>query len=79
MVTINPYLGVTKKPGYKKKQVNEFNRVHMRRYGININKKKEKALIKWLEDNKPYQTAIKRLIREQIAREKEERKKEKRL
>lgn len=70
MVTINPYLGVSKKQGYKKNQVNEFNRVHMRRYGININKKTEKALIKWLEANKPYQTAIKRLIREQIAREK---------
>ena len=70
MVTINPYLGVSKKPGYKKRQVNEFNCTHMRRYGININKKTERAIIKWLEDNKPYQTAIKRLIREQIAREK---------
>ena len=70
MATINPYLGVSKKPGYKKKQVNEFNRTHMRRYGININKKKERSLINWLENNKPYQTAIKRLIREEIAREK---------
>ena len=75
MVTINPYLGVSKKPGYKKKQVNEFNRTHMRRYGININKRTEKKIIKWLEENKPYQTAIKRLILEQINREKELKKK----
>ena len=70
MVTINPYLGVSKVKGYKKRQVNEFNRTHMRRYGINMNKKTDRALIKWLEENKPYQSAIKRLIREQIKREK---------
>ena len=70
MVTLNPYLGVSKKPGYKKKQVNEFNRTHMRRYGINLNKRTERALINWLEANKPYQTSIKRLIKEEIAREK---------
>ena len=75
MVTINPYLGVSKKEGYKKRQVNEFNRTHMRRYGININKKTERSIVKWLEENKPYQTAIKRLIREQIAREKAQKKK----
>lgn len=75
MVTINPYLGVSKEPGYKKKQVNEFNKLHMRRYGININKKTEKHLIKWLEENKPYQTAIKQLIQDQIDREKKEKKK----
>ena len=78
MATINPYLGVSKKPGYKKDQVNEFNRTHMRRYGLNLNKRKERALINWLENNKPYQTAIKRLIREEIAREKEKLKAEKR-
>ena len=70
MVTINPYLGVSKRPGYKKDQVNEFNKTHMRRYCLNMNKKTEKQLIQWLEENKPYQTAIKRLIREQMAREK---------
>lgn len=75
MVTINPYLGVSKKPGYKKKQVNDYNKIHMRRFGLNMNKKKERALIKWLEENKPYQTAIKKLIREQIKREKEQKKK----
>ena len=41
----------------------------MRRYGLNVNKRKEKAIIKWLEENKPYQTAIKRLIKEEIKRE----------
>ena len=70
MVTINPYLGVTKQEGYKKRQVNEFNRTHMRRFSLNFNKRTERSLIKWLEENKPYQTAIKRLIREQIARDK---------
>ena len=69
MVTINPYLGVSKRPGYKKEQVNEFNRTHMRRFSLNMNKETEKNLILWLEENKPYQTAIKRLIREQIDRE----------
>ena len=70
MVTIHPYLGVSKKEGYKKRQVNEYNRTHMKQYNLHMNKRKERALIKWLEDNRPYQTAIKRLIREQIAREK---------
>lgn len=74
MVTINPNLGISKLKGYKKRQVNEFNKTHMRRYGLHLNKKKDRALIKWLETNKPYQTAIKRLIREEIEREKKEKK-----
>ena len=46
----------------------------MHRYHLNVNVRRERAIIKWLEDNKPYQTAIKRLIREEIAREKKAKK-----
>lgn len=70
MVTINPYLGVSKKPGYKKKQVNAYNSVNMKQYHLNINRYTEKELLKWMEANRPYQAALKRLIREEIAREK---------
>ena len=75
MVTINPYLGVTKQEGYNKRKANEVNRIHMRRFSLNFNKRTERSLIKWMDENKPYQTAIKRLIREQIAREKLEKNK----
>lgn len=70
MATLHPYFGLSKKKGYRKTQANEYNATHMRRYGINVNKKREKKIIKWLEANKPYQSAIKRLILEQIEREK---------
>ena len=76
MVTINPYLGVSKKPGYNKRKANEYNKKHMRRYGLNFNIRKERALINWLEENSPYQTAIKRLIRKEIIRESRRKKKE---
>ena len=75
MVTINPFYGVSKKEGYNKKRVNEYNRVHQRRYGLNLHKKYDRVLIKWLEENKPYQETIKRLIREEIIRERKERRK----
>ena len=77
MVTINPYLGVSKTEGYDKDRVNAYNRVHQKRYGLHLHKKYDRALIKWLEENRPYQSAIKRLMREQIKREKLERLKKK--
>ena len=70
MATLHPYLGVSKEEGYNTRKANEFNRTKMRRYGLHINKKTEKDIIDWLEKNKPYQTAIKGLIRKQIAKEK---------
>ena len=72
MATIRPYLGVSKIEGYNKRRVNAYNRTHMRRYSLNVNKKKERAIIRWLEENKPYQNAIKRLICEEIKRKKKE-------
>lgn len=75
MVTINPYLGYSKVKGYKKRKANEYNSKRMKRYGINVNIKRERSIVRWLEENKPYQTAIKRLIREEITKEKKEKKK----
>lgn len=69
MATLHPYLGVSKEKGYNTRISNEFSKTKTRRYGLHINKKTEKDIIKWLEDNKPYQTAIKRLIKDQIERE----------
>lgn len=74
MVTINPYLGYSKVEGYYKKKANEYNKKRMHRIHINVNVRKERSIMKWLEDNKPYQTAIKRLIKEEIAREKKAKK-----
>ena len=70
MATLHPYLGVSKEEGYNTRKSNEFSRTKTRRYGLHINRKTEKDIIAWLEENKPYQTAIKRLIKEQIAKEK---------
>lgn len=66
MVTINPYLGVSKQKGYKVRMDMEYNRTHIRRYAISLNKRTDKEIIRWLEKHKPYQTAIKNLILEQI-------------
>lgn len=54
---------------------NAYERKHKKSYRLTVNKKYEREIIKWLEANRPYQTAIKRLIREEIAREKERKKK----
>ncbi len=70
MATLHPYLGVSKKKGYATKAVNKCNKENQRRYALNLHKKNDRALIKWLESNKPYQTTLKKLIREEMAREK---------
>ena len=72
MVTINPYLGVTKHKGYKTRQVNAYKKEHVRQIPLHLNKKYDRDVIKWLDENKPYQTAIKSLIREKIKQEKAE-------
>lgn len=70
MATLHPYLGVMKQEGHNTRRMNNYNRTKMQRYGLNVNKKTEKDIIKWLESNRPYATALKKLIREQIAKEK---------
>ena len=74
MVTINPSLGISKKPGYQKRKANAYNRLHQRTFIFNVNKIHEKKILKWMEENKPYQTALKRLILEEIDREKKAKK-----
>ena len=54
---------------------NRYEKKHKKSYRLTVNKVYERGIIKWLEANRPYQTAIKRLIREEIAREKERKKK----
>ena len=76
MATINPYMGVSKIKGYATRAVNKCNKNNQRRYGLHLHKKHDRALIKWLEEHKPYQTTIKRLIKEEMQREKAERKKQ---
>lgn len=73
--SLHPYMGVSKVPGYNTRKVNRCNTENQRRYGLHLHKKKDRALIKWMEANKPYQTTIKRLIKEEMAREKELKKK----
>ncbi len=68
--SIHPYWGVSKEKGYAKKKSNRCNSENQRRYGLHLHKKKDRALIKWMESHKPYQATIKRLIREEMAREK---------
>ena len=70
MATLHPYLGISKQAGYETKRINQYRDKSIRRFFMNVNKKTEKDILKWMEANKPYQTAIKRLIREQIKREK---------
>ena len=77
--TIHPYLGVTKKKDYYTKAVNRCIKLNQRRFEIHFHKKNDRALIKWIEENKPYQAAIKRLIREEIKREKLRKKAEKKV
>lgn len=77
MVTINPNLGVTKQVGYEKRRVNRFNTENMKRFGLNLHLKHDRKMIKWLDNHKPYQATLKRLIREEMAREKEANKKAK--
>ena len=69
MVTINPYLGVSKQEGYKTRKKMEYNKLHTRRFVMNLNKRTDRQIIRWLEKHKPYQTAIKNLILEQIKNE----------
>lgn len=71
MATLHPYLGVSKKEGYHTNRKNEYNRTAVKRYCFNVHLKKDKDIIKWIENNRPFITAVKKLIREQIKREKE--------
>ena len=57
--------------------VNRYERRWKKSYRMTVNKKYEKDIIKWLDEHRPYQTAIKTLVREQIKREKAERRKKK--
>ena len=70
MATIHPYLGVTKKEGYNSRRQQKYEKETQRRFILNAHRKHDKDVIKWLENNKPYATAIKKLVREQIAQEK---------
>ncbi len=69
MATINPYLGSTKRANYYMDKANEYNKKHMFRVSLNFNSETEKSLVRWLENNRPLQTSIKRLIKEEIKRE----------
>ena len=53
----------------KNRQINDYKRRTQRIYILNVSKRTEQDVIGWLEQNKPYQTAIKWLVREQIKRE----------
>ena len=75
MVTINPYWGVTKTEGYNKRRTNRFNKENMKRFGLHLHLKRDRKMIKWLDNHKPYQATLKRLIREEMEREKEVEKK----
>lgn len=59
-------------PQRRNAQINTYKRNTQRIYLINISHKYDQDVIDWLEENKPYQTAIKWLVREQIKREEEE-------
>ena len=77
MVTINPQFGITKQEGYAKRRVNRFNEKNVKRFGLNLHLKHDRKMIKWLDNHRPYQAVLKRLIREEMEREKEESKKAK--
>lgn len=65
---IRPHVGCkTKQERYKR--INDLKRQNQRIYIFNVNKKYDKDVIGWLENNKPYQAAIKWLVREQIKKE----------
>lgn len=73
MATIRQY----RKKGTRTKQehydqINDSKRKTQRIYILNMNKTKNADVIAWLEENKPYQGAIKWLVREQIKREQQE-------
>lgn len=81
-MTLRPHIPRPKRTEEEKRKalydaVNRYERKWKKSYRITVNKKYEKEIIRWLEANRPYQTAIKRLIREEIAKEKAERRKKK--
>lgn len=51
--------------------VNKYIKGHMRRFTLQCNKETEADIIEYLESADSYNTLLKRLIREQIAREKD--------
>ena len=63
MATLHPYLGVSKEDGYHTRVANTYQKQYHKRYVIVVNKKYDKDIIKWMEENKPHSKTIKRLIR----------------
>ena len=78
-MTIRPPIPYTPEERRKRniEAVNRYERKWKKSYRITVSKKYEKDIIKWLDANRPYQTAIKKLVREQIARERKENRKKK--
>lgn len=50
----------------------DYKKAYVQRIVLDVSKRYEPDIVKWLADNKPYCTAIKWLIREQIKREQAE-------
>lgn len=66
MATIHPQ---KKRNGAYSPSINEYKRRTQKICLFNFSKIYDPDVIEWLERNKPYQTAIKQLIRDQIKRE----------
>ena len=49
---------------------NKWNYANTRRYIVAINIRKERDIVEWIEERKPYQTLIRRYIREGMERDK---------
>ena len=47
----------------------KYAKTHLKRVVFNLNKEKDRDVILYLEEHKPIQSEIKRLIREQIKKE----------
>lgn len=47
----------------------KYAKTHLKRVVFNLNKEKDRDIISYLEEHKPIQSEIKRLIREQIKKE----------
>lgn len=53
----------------KKQYDQDYHKTHLKRFVFNLNKEKDRDVILYLEEHKPIQSEIKRLIREQIKKE----------
>ena len=53
----------------KKQYDQDYHKTHLKRVVFNLNKEKDRDIISYLEEHKPIQSEIKRLIREQIKKE----------